>query len=265
MPKLKNPKVSILISNYNKDLYLKKSLTSCVLQSYKNKEIIIYDDCSTDNSVKIIKKFKKVKKIYNVKRSSKSNPINQINALRNCFKHSTGDIIFFLDSDDYFKKNKLSYIVRKFVKNYKLQFIQDTPIFSNKKKIYIYQKKLSFYSIWPRFYPTSTIVCKRKFLENFLKTANLNSFPNLEIDARISIFAYLKDEFKVIASKFTYYIDNENSISSNYKLFSNNWWKKRMEAYKFMNLLANKLNIPFRKGPGYFVTKIISLILIFSK
>ena len=95
MCKLKNPKVSILISNYNKDLYLKKSLTSCVLQSYKNKEIIIYDDCSTDNSVRIIKKFKKIKKIYKIKRSSKSNPVNQINALRNCFKHSTGDIIFF--------------------------------------------------------------------------------------------------------------------------------------------------------------------------
>ncbi len=260
MYKLKNPKFSILISNYNKELYLKKSLTSCISQSYKNKEIIIFDDCSNDNSVKIIKKFKKIKKIYKTKRSLKSNPINQINALLNCFKHSKGDIIFFLDSDDYFKKNKLSHVVRKFEKNNKLQFIQDTPIFSNKKKGYKFKDKLGFFSIWPRFYPTSTIACKRNFFENFIKMANLKSFSNLEIDARLSIFAYLKNEFKVTRNKFTYYIDNENSISSNYKSLSMNWWKKRMEAYKFMHLLTRKLNTSFRKGPGYFITKIINFI-----
>ena len=53
--------ISILISNYNKEKYLNKCLFSTIKQNYKNYEILIYDDKSTDNSVSIIKNFKKVK------------------------------------------------------------------------------------------------------------------------------------------------------------------------------------------------------------
>ena len=48
---------SILITNYNKQKFLNKTLRSCVNQTCKNKEILLYDDCSTDNSINIIKKF----------------------------------------------------------------------------------------------------------------------------------------------------------------------------------------------------------------
>ena len=60
--------ISILITNYNKEKFLKKSLSSVVSQSFKNYEIIFYDDASTDNSINIVKKFKKVKLIKNFKK-----------------------------------------------------------------------------------------------------------------------------------------------------------------------------------------------------
>ena len=60
--------ISILITNYNKSKFLKKSLDSLKKQNYKNFEIIIFDDCSTDNSLKIIKKFKKINLITNKKK-----------------------------------------------------------------------------------------------------------------------------------------------------------------------------------------------------
>ena len=41
-------KASIIITNYNKSLYLKKCLKSCIEQTYKNIEIILFDDCSND-------------------------------------------------------------------------------------------------------------------------------------------------------------------------------------------------------------------------
>ena len=63
--------ISILITNYNKEKYLKKKNLQLVFKnSYQNFEVILFDDVSTDNSVKIIKNFKKViilknkKKIY---------------------------------------------------------------------------------------------------------------------------------------------------------------------------------------------------------
>ena len=60
--------ISILISNYNKEKFLKNCLRSVCSQAFKNYEIILFDDCSTDNSLKIIKKFKKVKLIKNKKK-----------------------------------------------------------------------------------------------------------------------------------------------------------------------------------------------------
>ena len=63
----KNILVSILINNYNNELFIKKCIQSCLNQSYKNIEIIIYDDVSSDKSKKYIKNFKskKIKKIFN--------------------------------------------------------------------------------------------------------------------------------------------------------------------------------------------------------
>ena len=60
----KNILVSILINNYNNEKYLKKSITSCLKQTYNNLEIIVYDDRSTDSSKKILNKIrhKKIKK-----------------------------------------------------------------------------------------------------------------------------------------------------------------------------------------------------------
>ena len=90
---MKNNFISILITNYNKQKFLKKCLDSIYKQSYNNYEIILFDDCSKDNSLDIIKKYKKVKLIKNKKRSNKSGPINQINGILRAFKKSKGNII----------------------------------------------------------------------------------------------------------------------------------------------------------------------------
>ena len=97
--------ISILITNYNKERFLDKSLKNVCNQNFKNYEIIIFDDCSTDKSLNIIKKYKKVKLIINKAKNKKdSGPLNQINGIIECFKRSKGNIICLLDSDDYFKK-----------------------------------------------------------------------------------------------------------------------------------------------------------------
>ena len=57
--------ISILITNYNKGNFLNRSLQTVCNQNFQNYEIIIFDDYSTDDSIKIIKKFKKVKLIKN--------------------------------------------------------------------------------------------------------------------------------------------------------------------------------------------------------
>ena len=253
--------VSILITNYNKSRYLKKTISSCLNQNFDNKEILVFDDCSTDDSLKVLNKFKKIKVIRNKKKKFKSGPLNQIYGLNELFKISKGNIIFLLDSDDMFRKNKLFEISKIFKKNKKINFIQDTPLINLFKKKMLLKKKKHFFSIWPSFFPTSCITFERSFFQNFLKVLRKNEFPNLEIDARLSIYAHIRKQFFLTKKCLTIYNYDENGISSKYKKFSKNWWKKRDEAFSYMIFLMKKFNIKLFLGPDFYLTKIINFFI----
>ena len=110
------PLVSILIANYNNSSHIQQCIESLNSQTYKNLEIIFFDDNSSDNSIDIIKQFSNVKIIEN-KIQTKFGSINQLNAFRKSIEISKGDLIFLLDSDDYFKKEKVEKIVNYFENN----------------------------------------------------------------------------------------------------------------------------------------------------
>ncbi len=259
MNNIKKKFISILITNFNKERFLKKSLNSCINQKFKNKEVVLFDDCSKDKSLEIIKRYKTIKLIKNKKKKYLSGPLNQIHGLLRTFKKSKGEIVFFLDSDDEFKKNKILKIFKIFEKNNKLNFIQDTPSLKNSKKKMKLKKKLFLFTIWPSFFPTSCIAVRRSFLNQFFKYVEKNKFSNLEIDARLCIFAYLKKEFNVTKRSLTFYNYDQYGITSKYKKFSLLWWKKRNEAFEYTRLLTKKMNINFFKGPDYYITKLINL------
>ena len=62
-------KVSVIVPVYNTSLYLEECINSIINQTYKNLEIIVVNDCSTDNSLEIISKFKDKRiKIINLKK-----------------------------------------------------------------------------------------------------------------------------------------------------------------------------------------------------
>jgi glycosyltransferase involved in cell wall biosynthesis len=250
--------VSILITNFNKGNYLKKTINSCLIQNFKNKEILVFDDCSTDNSLNILSEFKEIKVVKNKKKKFKSGPLNQIYGITELFKISKGDIIFLLDSDDLFKKDKLSQIYKIFDKDKKIKFLQDIPLSNFDKKRMVLKKKNFTFSIWPSFFPTSCITLRREFFLIFLKFLNKNNFPNLEIDARLSIYSFLLNEFFVTQKSLTIYNYDEFGISSKYKKYSKFWWKKRNEAFDYLEYVQKKFKINFKKGPDYYITKIIN-------
>ena len=93
------PKVSIIIPVYNVEKYLKQCLDSVVNQTMQDIEIICVNDCSTDNSLCILKEYaKKDSRIVIIDKD-----INEgLGCTRNVGqKHATGKYIMFLDSDDY--------------------------------------------------------------------------------------------------------------------------------------------------------------------
>ena len=252
--------ISILISNYNKEKYLNKCLFSTIKQNYKNYEILIYDDKSTDNSVSIIKNFKKVKLTKNKsKKKMHSYPLNQLRAIIEVFKKSKGNIICLLDSDDLFKLDKLNKINSYFNLNPKKLFLVDFP---ETKEIFLLKKIRTSKSIWPTIFPTSCISFKRKFFIEFLKNCKKNALPNLEIDARLIIFAHhFYDDLNIVRDKLTKYTYDQRGISSFYKKYSLSWWLKRLEAFKYLRFILNKKKIKFNPSFDFYITNIISFFV----
>ena len=117
MQKNKNkkvPLVSIILNCYNSAKFLKKSINSVISQNYKNWELIIFDNCSSDNTKSEILKFKKNKKIKYFKSKKFCSLYNARNL---AIKKTKGTLITFLDADDWWSKNKLKKQVKFLEKN----------------------------------------------------------------------------------------------------------------------------------------------------
>ena len=94
---------SIVITAYNCEKYIEKCIFSVLNQNFREYELIIIDDCSSDNTLKIIENIKDNRiKIFSL-------PQNQgvSNARNTAIKASNGEYIFFLDCDDYIENNLL--------------------------------------------------------------------------------------------------------------------------------------------------------------
>ena len=129
-------KISIIVAVYNTEKYVEKTLLSLLNQTYKNIEIIVIDDKSTDKSNKIIKKLmkqdKRIKLIENEKNSG-------LSYSRNIgLKNSTGSYIGYIDSDDYISENYYESLIKGMLKNKADLGICDMKIvyeFDNNKEI----------------------------------------------------------------------------------------------------------------------------------
>lgn len=96
-----NPKISVIIPTYNREQMIKEAIESVLSQTYKDFEIIVVDDGSTDNTKKVLGPYKD--KIKYLRRENKGAA-----AARNTgIKHARGKYIGFLDSDDLWRPTKL--------------------------------------------------------------------------------------------------------------------------------------------------------------
>ena len=117
--------VDVILPNFNKDKYLDEAIKSVLDQSYKYWKLYIIDDCSNDDSEKILGKYKDNKKIIIKKLYKNKGP----SFCRNYgLRISSADFVAFIDSDDIWKKNKLSDQMQFMIKNdYKFTFSDYTP------------------------------------------------------------------------------------------------------------------------------------------
>jgi glycosyltransferase involved in cell wall biosynthesis len=105
-------KVSIITPSYNQAKYLEQTIQSVLTQDYKNIEYILIDGGSNDGSIDIIKKYQD-KFAYWI--SEKDN--GQADAINKGFAKANGEIIAWLNSDDYYLPNTISQVIKTFEEN----------------------------------------------------------------------------------------------------------------------------------------------------
>ena len=123
--------VSIIIPVYNAEKFIDETINTVLDQTYTNWELLLVNDCSTDNSVKLIQKYLKDERIKLI-----NNKVNSKAAIsrNNGIKEAKGRYICFLDADDLWDKEKLEKQV-KFMNEKDCAFSYHSYEFANEKCI----------------------------------------------------------------------------------------------------------------------------------
>lgn len=110
--------VSIIITNYNKEKYIGRAIRSCLKQNFENYEIIVVDDCSTDNSKEVLKSFEgEIKPVYLSKNTGVANASNR------GIRKALGAFIIRVDADDYINENTLLFMSEILFSNPDIGFV----------------------------------------------------------------------------------------------------------------------------------------------
>jgi glycosyltransferase involved in cell wall biosynthesis len=241
------PLVSVIMNCYNGEKYLADALKSILKQSYKNFEVIFWDNQSKDNSANIYKSFKdKRLKYYYAK-----NFTSLYQARNLAIKKSKGKYIAFLDTDDLWTENKLSLQIKKFkdnkiglvYSNYYIlnQFTGFKKIFYKKKlpEGLIYKELLNYY-----FLGLGTIVIKKDILKN--KKSVFDKQYNIIGDFVFFTKISRDTHFSCIQNPLLIYRVHKNSLSNkNYQMHINElklWFKKqKFFDHKMLYFMQQKI------------------------
>ena len=225
------PKISIFLPIYNKEKYLKRSISSIQKQSLKEIEIIPVNDCSTDNSLNILKELAKKDsriKIINNKKNSGSCFSRMVGIL-----NSKGEYLMNLDPDDeYNGKNSLKDLYN-LAEELKVDFVTFFEIFlpgkvkskqySNFNQIIkqpkILESAFSHENKLIDFYITNKLI-KRNLLENAIKLFGNRIYEekwNYFEDNIWSVLVYKYANSSVFVNKnvYLYYSQNNDSVMNN--------------------------------------------------
>jgi len=269
---------SVVIPTYNRKEKLKRAVDSVLNQEYKNWEILVIDNNSKDGTYEMIKNFKNSKiKIFQIKNNGCIAKSRNVGVMK-----SRGRFVAFLDSDDYWFKNKLQYCYDSIVINPKINFIYHDMLI-NQNKFGLISKKINYFRLLknpiyddlvfngPAF-PTSSVVLEKSYFKKINMFDEKKQLITWEdYDAWIRFSKVSNEFFGVNKALGSYTHDYENTLTPKkqitnlnnfiYKYFANknkvaNWcyyallssyfkeknYKKALHFYKKINF--KKLKIP---------------------
>ena len=250
------PLVSIIVNCHNGEKYLDECIKSIINQTYKNWELIFWNNCSKDNSLKVINRYKdkRIKKFN-------SNSFHNLYKARNlAINKCKGKYVCFLDVDDTWLKNKLKQQIKEILKDDSLKIIYTnyyTNFSNKKKKILKFTKKLNSGFITQKLLNSydlglATVMIDKKILKKYKFNSSYNIIGDFDLFVTIS----LKYNIKALQKPFAEYRVHDNNLSFKkidiYIKELSNWLKIKKKdkkfrnfSFKLINILLYKLKIKF--------------------
>ena len=244
------PKVSIIMNCHNGEKYLKKSISSVINQTYKNWELIFWDNKSTDRSEKIFKDFKDKRLRY----FKSKNYFKLYKARNNAIKKCRGKFIAFLDTDDWWLKKKIQKQVNILEKNQSIPLIYSNWIIYNQKKKLkkiFYNSKLPSGKISQSLLDKyqiniGTVMIKKSILKKFNFNENYEIIGDFDLFIKLS----LKYMFLSIQEPLSYYRLHDNNFSKKYSLHASeleSWIKKNQSILKRKKIsISNQIHYLYK-------------------
>ena len=198
-----DPLISVIMNCHNGDKYLKQSIESVLNQTYKNIELIFFDNQSSDNSRKIVKSYQDSRIKY-----YKSDKVLKLYEARNlAIKHASGNFIAFLDTDDFWLPTKLKKQILLFSNNKDLKMVYSNCFILKEKKQSIFtkhnlpngnitQQLLNHYQI-----PILTVLIKKNIFDEKLFNNNYEIIGDFDFFLKLS----LKNFINSINEPLAYY------------------------------------------------------------
>ncbi len=197
------PLVSILVNCFNSETYLKDCLDSLINQTYKNLEIVIWDNRSYDNTKKIAQSFNDKRIKYFLSNSHKNLVESRIDA----WKKLNGRYVAILDSDDIAYENRIDIQLTEMRKNTNLavigggiQYIDENGHFLN-KNFYLPNSKKIYEEIYSKFVMNNSTLFFDK-----TKVDKVGGYSNQ--------YVYINDYDLVYRLSTKYEIHNHQSVLS---------------------------------------------------
>lgn len=251
--------ISIIIPVYNVSAYIKKCLDSVINQSYKNLEIIIIDDSSSDSSYEICQEYEKLDNRIFLHKNQENMGLS---ATRNLgINRSQGLYLFFVDSDDWIHEKAIEYLYENIIKynaqisvgNIAKVYSYEDKVKTKKHKIKAFEKERALEILYKNKYFYSHAVCKliKKTLFN-----NIDFELNRIYEDQITIPKIINNAENTVYDNrvLYYYLQRNDSIVNNsfspkkldylYAFDSNLEYFKQANT-KFLKLIKHKWILAF--------------------
>jgi glycosyltransferase involved in cell wall biosynthesis len=220
--------LTVLMTTYNCAPYIRQAIKSILIQTYKDFELLIVDDGSTDNTEEIVKNFSDMRIRY-----IKRNHIGRSSALNFGLKNSSNDIIALMDADDISHPERLELQVKNYSNNSNEVVFTTAAYFKNNKIVFKGESSANHDQIYKKLalhgpYNNATALFNRKlFLENNGYDESIVFGEDHEIWLRLKNFL----EFKQLKNVLYFIRFRDSSLSHDHFSANKNITYNFLERY----------------------------------